>query len=153
MGLTELQTFCHANPANPSCIATFGGDPGATQNLTGRPTAYAPQWSGNLTAAYHAKFDGYELTPYLSAIFSSKYFPEGPGTDDPLLIQPGYLRLDAGLTIAQLDSGLAFDIIGKNLTDQNILTSSTLWPATNGSHLSGKEEPRSIAFQVRYAFQ
>jgi iron complex outermembrane receptor protein len=156
VGLTSLQTFCHAaaNHGNSSCVADFGGngDPGALQDLSGKPTSYAPTWSGNVNASYRADLGDYQLTPSVSGLFNTKYFPGGPGTDDPQLIQRGYVRLDARISLARTNSGLAVDVIGKNLTNRNIITSITNWPNAAGSFLAGKEEPRNIAVQVRYNF-
>lgn len=156
VGLTSLQTFCHAaaNHGNASCVADFGGngDPGALQDLSGKPTSYAPTWSGNVNASYQIALGDFDLTPAVSALFNSKYFPGGPGTDDPELIQHGYVRLDARISLTKTNSGLAIDLIGKNLTNKNIITSITNWPNAAGSFLAAKEEPRNIAVQVRYNF-
>lgn len=154
VGLTQLQTFCHANVGNSACVAEFGGngDPGALQDLSGRPTSYAPRLSGNINASYRFSFGSWDLTPSASLLFTSKYFPGGPGNDDPQLIQKGYTRLDARLSLVQSGGGLAIDVIGKNLTNRTIITSITNWPNAPGSFLAAKEEPRNVALQVRYEF-
>ena len=55
----------------------------------------------------------------------------------------GYVRLDARITLTSPDERWAIDLIGKNLTDRNILTSGGFGTAT-------KQPPRNVAIQFRY---
>jgi iron complex outermembrane receptor protein len=154
VSLTQLQTFCHtpSNHGNASCIANFGGggDPGALQDLSGRPTANAPRWNGSVNLNGRIHFGDILVTTDITPIISSGYFPVGPGTDDPLLHQGGYYRLDGRISLTREDGPWTVDIIGKNLTDRDIITALTLWPTSNGSSLRIKEEPRNVAVQFRY---
>jgi iron complex outermembrane recepter protein len=156
VSLTQLQTFCHttANLGNPTCVANFGnnGDPGALQDLSGRPTSNAPRWSGSLDVSDRLNIRDFELTSGITPIVSSGFFPVGPGNDDPLLHQGGYYRLDSRLTLTRVGDKWAIDLIGKNLTDRTIVTALTLWPTSNGSSLRVNEEPRNVALQFRYSW-
>jgi iron complex outermembrane receptor protein len=148
--LTQLQTFCHrpANVSNHACVQAFGGDPGATQDLSGRPTSFAPLWTGSLTGDYRLHMGNSLLTTALTAIYSSSYFTNA-GLDDPILAQASYLRLDGRLTLETPDRHWAVDLIGKNLTDRNIVTFALPWPNSLGSAVIAKEPPRNVAVQVR----
>ena len=145
--VTGLQTFCAADNGAGTiaeCNSLYPNPVSNTQNLSGKPTDYAPKWSGSVNAEYSLLFPGdYKFTAHLSPYFSSGQFLGG-GTDDPLLYIGGYVRLDARLTLQKPDSRWAVDLIGKNLTDRVIPT----YLAGVGPGM--KEEPRNVAVQFRY---
>jgi hypothetical protein len=89
------------------------------------------------------------LTTALTAIYSSSYFTNA-GLDDPILAQASYLRLDGRLTLETPDRHWAVDLIGRNLTDRNIVTFALPWPNSLGSAVIAKEPPRNVAVQVRF---
>jgi iron complex outermembrane receptor protein len=152
--LTGIQTYCRAHPALAACAAQFPGGVPVLQDLSGRPTGFAPRVSGNLTASYIANLPReYRLTASASGIYSSSYYYANNGTDDDLLKQGGYGRLDSQLTLESRDRRWALDLIGKNLTDRIIVeggTGGTSLPTSLGSTLLRKEQPRNFALQVRY---
>jgi iron complex outermembrane receptor protein len=119
------------------------------QDLSGRPTEFAPEWSGSLAGSYviHLR-DPYQLTTELTTIFSSGYFLTG--NDDPTLRQSAYARLDVRLSLEDVNQQWALDLIGKNLTDQNVITFGIIWPSSPGSVWLQKEEPRNVAIQARF---
>jgi len=152
--LTGIQTFCRSHPTVPDCLAQFPGGVPALQDLSGHPTEYAPRWSGDLAAAFSTALPHeYRLTTEVSAYFSTQYNYANNGTDDPLLEQPGFTRLDSRVTLETPDRRWALDVIGKNLTDRIIIaggTGGTSLPSSLGSLLLRKEEGRNVAAQVRY---
>lgn len=120
-----------------------------SQDLSGRPTEFAPRWDGSLTGSYTLRFPpGYQLTSIITGIFSSAYFLTG--NDDPTVTQGDYLRLDASISLETVDQRWTIDVLGKNLTDRSILTFGIPWPTAAGSVWLQKEEPRNIALQVRF---
>ena len=90
----------------------------------------------------------YQLTTELRGFFSSSYYLSAQ--DDDLLKQPSYTRLDARISLEQPGKGWGVDIVGKNLTDENILVLATAFATSNGSSLQQKEQPRNVAIQGRY---
>ncbi len=131
-GPTSLQQFNHV----------------AFQNLAGRPTAYAPRASGSLTADYHTRLpNDYRLELSATEIYSSSYYLSS--TDDPLLAQSAYTRLDARATIETPDGRWGFDVIGKNLTNATIANFGIAAPSSLGSVFKSKEEPISVVAQIR----
>ena len=142
---TTLQNFC-AIPGQyvlPYC-SIYPNPVPATANLTGTSLDFSPKWSGSITASYSVLFSGgYKLTNTLSPYFTSRYnqqqAPYLPGTS-------GYVRLDARLTLAFPNDRLLVDVIGKNLTDRNIVTSY----GGDVTTLATKEEIRNVALQFRY---
>jgi iron complex outermembrane receptor protein len=151
--LTGLQTFCRAHLTDPTCAAQFPGGVPALQDLSGHPTEFAPRWSGDLTATYSTDLPRYRFIAEVSGYFSTTYNFANNGTDDPLLDQAGYARLDCRMTLETLNGHWAFDVIGKNLTDRTIITGGTggtSLPSSLGSLLLRKDEGRSGGAQVRY---
>jgi hypothetical protein len=119
------------------------------QDLSGRPTQFAPKWSGNLTGAYRAVLGaGYQLTTELTTLFSSSFFLSA--TDDPTARQDSYVRLDGRLTLATQDDRWAIDLIGHNLTNRDIAVFAVPWPLSLGSTFFQKEQSRNVALQLRY---
>jgi iron complex outermembrane recepter protein len=127
-----------------------GRNPSAErQDLSGRPTPYAPEWSGTLTGTLNLPVGRHRLIAEATGIFSSSYHTIF--TIDPLARQDGYARLDARVSF-EMANGLAFDIIGKNLTDTTIITFSGYQPNSRGSFFQDRHPFRNIAFQIRYRF-
>jgi iron complex outermembrane receptor protein len=123
----------------------------ATQDLSGRPTYFAPRWSGNLTGSHRALLpDNFALTTELMAYGSSRYFLDG--TDDPTVAQSSYVRLDGRLSLEKSDGRWAVDLIGKNLTDRDVLSFAQAMPLSLGSVAVQKEQPRNVAIQFRYHY-
>jgi len=119
------------------------------QDLSGRPTEYAPDWSGTVTADYIASLPRtYRLMASVSGIFSSSYLLTG--NDDSTVQQGSYVRLDARLSLETADERWALDVIGRNLTNQDILAFGIIWPTSLGSTWLQKEEPRNVAVQLRF---
>jgi outer membrane receptor protein involved in Fe transport len=153
---TYIQTFCQSNPALAACLALYPSGAGLTQNMSGRPTDYAPRWSGSVTGSYLVNLpSAYSLTTALTAIFSSSYFNGNSSTDDPLLLQGSYTRLDSRVTLESPNKRWAVDFIAKNLTDVTVLAGgngATGLPTALGSLLLQREPPRNFALQVRWTF-
>jgi outer membrane receptor protein involved in Fe transport len=149
--LGQLGEFCAAaaNVGNPSCVATYGGtgNPGTSQDFSGRPTAFAPRWSGSVAGAYDISVRGYQFTPAVQILTSSKYFISN---EDPTTLNPFYYRLDARLSFLKIGDHWIVDLIGKNLTDRDIITADQFWPNSLGSALTAKQERRNAAIQFRY---
>jgi outer membrane receptor protein involved in Fe transport len=121
------------------------------QDLSGQPTALAPRWSENVSGAYTVPLGvNYKLTTELIGYFSSRYFLSGSGTDDPLLSQGAYGRLDARIAFESADGRWGLEVLGKNLTDRTILVSGSAVPTTLGSAIVHAEMARSVAVQGSY---
>jgi outer membrane receptor protein involved in Fe transport len=140
---TALQNYCGqsaAHYAKPQC-SIFPNPVPHYADISGQATNFAPRWSGGVTASYSLMLPrGYKFTTELIPYFTSSYNEQDPY----VLGTAGYVRLDARLTLASPDGRWAIDLIGKNLTDRIIVSSS----ATGAS----KEEPRNVAVQFRYRF-
>jgi hypothetical protein len=58
--------------------------------------------------------------------------------------------LDARLGLETPNGRWALDLIGKNLTNRNVLSFAQAMPLSLGSVAIQKEEPRNVAVQVRF---
>jgi iron complex outermembrane receptor protein len=124
----------------------------STQDLSGQPTEFAPKWSGNVSGTYTMALPSdYTFTTEITGLFSSPYFLSG--TDDPTVQQSSYQRLDARLSLESTGGRWAFDVIGKNLTDQTIQTFAAPYTLSPGSVYATKQSTRSLAAQVRFKWQ
>ena len=140
---TALENFCAGNYVLPYC-SQFSNPLPAFHDAAGESTAYAPKWSGSVTASYSVTLAGdYQFTTALSPYFTSSYNPDPDGIYRAL---GDYMRLDARLTLAWPANRWAVDLIGKNLTNRLIETSGAL---NGGGH---KEKPRILALQFRRNF-
>ncbi len=119
------------------------------QDLSGHPTEFAPDWNGTLAANYAVNLlEHFRLILDVAGIFSSGYFLTG--NDDPTVEQKSYVRLDGTVSLESVDQHWVVDVIGKNLTNRNILTFGIVWPTALGSTWLQTEEPRNAAIQLRY---
>ena len=154
--LTAAQTFCHAaaNAKTAACLEAFPNGVGATQDLSGQPTSFAPTWSGSATASYTATLPrGYHFITEADVYASTTYFYGNGGTDDPEQMQPGYARLDGRLSFEGPSGRWAVDLILKNMTDKIIIlggAGGTSLPVSTGSTLLQVDQPRNVAIQARY---
>lgn len=155
---SEYRDYQGAEPTEDQKLAFVLLDPANNdpddaprQDLSGHTTPFAPDFSGNVSGILVVPVsDRFELSMTGTLIFSSEY--QLTATDDPLTVQPSYTRVDAGITFRPQEGPWAFDVIGKNLTDETIRTFSTITPTTFGTLLSNRQPYRSIAFQFRYDF-
>ena len=121
----------------------------AFQDLSGRPTQFAPRWSGAFSASYTTDFArGWRVTGEIRPRFSAKYFTSG--TDDPLMRQSSYTWLDMGLTFDSPDKRWSFDVIAKNLTSARVFDILDGSRAAPGTLLVVPRSPFNVAGQIRF---
>jgi outer membrane receptor protein involved in Fe transport len=146
--ITYLDSHYVSYPnAAPSALELHAGL--AAQDLSGSPTEYAPKWSGSVTASFTASLPNqYRITADLSPYFSSSYYLLA--SEDANGRQSQYVRLDARLSLETPDRRWALDLIGKNLTNRQILDFSTIEPTSPGSYLVAKDAGANVALQARF---
>ena len=99
------------------------------QNLTGSPAGQAPTWTGTLGVNYDKHLaNGLVFGVSANGQFSSSYHLSQFGY--PFDSQSAYAAFDASLRIGDEKGRWAFDVIGKNLTNQIILTSGLDVPSS-----------------------
>jgi outer membrane receptor protein involved in Fe transport len=132
--------------ASPSAIQQLNR--ALVQDLTDHTTQFAPHNSGSVSVAFTPMIASFQLTTELRGFYSSSYYLSG--VDDDLLKQGSYTRLDARISLEQPGKGWGVDVVGKNLTDENILVLATPMATSLGGSLQQKEQPRNVAIQGRY---
>lgn len=133
--------------APPTVTRQVAGD--RFQDLSGKPTTYAPEWSGTVTGTFTLPLSGgytlnAELTPFYSSSYKMRDQAERVADGRFAMGQDSYLRLDARLNLESPDGRWAVDLIGRNLTDEVIQAAQfDPWAAS-------KLETRYLAAQFRY---
>jgi iron complex outermembrane recepter protein len=96
------------------CDTTFGGGPG--QDLSGTPTAMAPEWTASIGGVYGQPV-GSGLAWEVGGVlrYSDSYFASPFG--EPLSQQDSFVNLDATLRLRAEDKRWEVAVIGRNLTD------------------------------------
>lgn len=131
--------------------ASVGSGAPCFQDLTGRPTTYAPDLSGHVFA--HLTFPvGAAMTLGLrgDVIYSDQYFYD---TDlDPNTSQDSYWKYDARVELADSDGAWSLAVLGKNLTNEATAVWGTDVPLILGSYVAFTELPRTVSLQATYRF-
>ncbi len=92
---------------------------GTTQDLSGSPTALAPEWTATFGFDYDRPLgDRYTAGFTLAGRFSSSYIANPFGT--PTDKQGSYVNLDAAFRIGTNDGRYQVALIGRNITDQYV---------------------------------
>ncbi len=141
------------------CSTVFQGAPG--QDLSGKPTAVAPQWTGSLGVSYEAPLsDRLTLNASLDSRYSSSYLASSFAA--PLSRQPKYATLDGTLSIATVDDRYRVAVIGKNLTNHFIVGGTVDAPntgagtgtatATPADQLGFISLPRTVQLQFTFRY-
>jgi len=109
------------------CNTTFQGSFG--QNLSGKPTAVAPDWTASLGAAYERALDGgFRLGLSVDSRYSSSYLASAFA--NPLSRQPRYVLIDASARVRTDNDRYELAVIGKNLTNRFIIGGAVDAPNT-----------------------
>lgn len=123
---------------------------GCTQNLTGKPTPYAPKWSGSVNGNYAFDLGG-DLKAKLGAwmYFTSGYYQQA--SIDPILYQPHYAKLDLRAAVAGPGDRWEVAILAKNVTNKVTAGYRSVMTASN-SVTALTDRARSIAVQLSTKF-
>ncbi|MEX1670651.1 TonB-dependent receptor [Zhongshania guokunii] len=139
---------------NGQCYQGQVPDNGIYCDYTGKTNQYVADYSGNVTFTYTREFgDAMELRAGTDFVFTDSY--NSSQNLDPSQEQDGYVKVNARLAIADVKSGWEIALVGKNLTDEDVISYSNDVPLANSSfgsigHYAFIERPRSVAVQVAY---
>lgn len=110
-------------------------------------------YSGNISLDYRRAFGKLEFSGTADVVFTGDY---NPTQDlDPRLEQDGYQKLNVRLALADPAAGWEAALIGKNLTDEVVITYANSMALANSvfgsiGHYAFIERPRSVAAQLSY---
>ncbi|MDP4651859.1 MAG: TonB-dependent receptor, partial [Haliea sp.] len=128
-----------------------GGVPFCSWN--GNTNQFTPEFSGTVSLDYVQPVLGnLELRSTLDVIYSDEYFA-APDLD-PNAIQDSYTKLNARIALGRADGAWEVALIGRNLTDEEIITFANDVPLTGpvNSYFAFVERPRTLAIQATYNF-
>ena len=119
--LDSIFTANHNAPGLPACTGLAGSCP-TVQDLTGKPTTYAPKWQVDLGLEYDSPQFGGGWTGQVrgSLNYASKVFTTND--DNPQSITGGDTLLGARATLASPGGRYTFSIFGDNLTNRKYFT-------------------------------
>ncbi|MEH6517848.1 MAG: TonB-dependent receptor [Halioglobus sp.] len=134
-----------AQATNPEC-AISGAD------LGGEDLLRAPAWSANLGINYALPLPALDarLTFAADVLLSDSYFVN---IDlDPAEEQDSYALLNARIILASANQGWQLALIGRNLTDEEVLTGGADVPLQPGAHFAVLIPPRQLEISLSYQF-
>jgi iron complex outermembrane recepter protein len=120
-----------------------------SRDLSGQSTGISPPFSASVTATFTQPLPRSlnfiaEVSPY----FSSRH----DTMDDPLQHQASYIRLDGRLGIESPDKHWTLELIGKNLTDRQIIQIIAGISLAPGTRYVSVEERRTVVLQAQYHY-
>lgn len=127
-------------------------------DATGQRREFTPEYQGNLGFDYTINFsNGLKLVNTLDFIYSSDYLTT-PSLD-PKFEQDAFTKINARIALSGADDRWELALIGKNLTDESIVSyanglpvASVLTSKTSSGYYAFYERPRSIAIQGTIKF-
>lgn len=123
----------------------------ATQDLSGKTGAFAPEYSGNIALNYNTEvFSNHLLTANLAVNFTDDYFLEQDL--DPIAMQEGYQKVNLRIELTDADSAWRIALLAKNLTDERTFSQANDVPIISYAHRFLVERPRSFHIQASYNF-
>ncbi|MCF7980816.1 MAG: TonB-dependent receptor [Pseudomonadales bacterium] len=130
--------------ANALCASGF-------QDLSNKPLQYAPDYSYNITAEYI-----WPLSDRLELIGFVRVYGEDEkelALDlDPVDVQDSFTKVDARITLADVEGRWQVSLIGRNLDDETTMGFANDINFFNGSHFGITEAPRSAILQATFRF-
>jgi iron complex outermembrane recepter protein len=127
-------------------------------DLGGETREFTPELSGSLTADYvHSLSDALEFRSTLDLVYSDDYFTSP--TLDPRTEQDSYTKVNLRLALSSSDGQWEVALVGKNLTDEEVMSFSNQLPVSNSftggsgtAYYAFFDRPRSVALQGKLRF-
>jgi iron complex outermembrane receptor protein len=129
---------------------------GVNCNYRGQSNVYVADWNGILSADFVQPIGNAVVLRLVADLaFTDDYFTTP--TLDPAQVQKGYSKLNARLSIGDVDRRWEVALLGKNLTDRTIIPYSLDTPLAGASfgapsYWGFVEEPRTVALQASLSF-
>lgn len=133
----------------------------ALQDLSGKPTADSPRWSGLLGIDHELQLGAGLILGLSTDVRYSDSYSVSPFAQ-PLDRQPSYVNVDAAICVRTTDNRWRLEAIGKNLTNEFVVTYASDMPST-GTPPGGETgqladqfalfaPARSVTLQVTYLY-
>ncbi|MBB3046241.1 outer membrane receptor protein involved in Fe transport [Litorivivens lipolytica] len=133
-----------------------GQDPDGDRlcDFTGETNQYVADFSGNIGLVYTTPVaDSLEFRGGLDIVFTDDYNPTQ--NLDPTQEQDGYAMINGRLALSDFEDGWELALVGKNLTDEEVVNYANDTPLANSifgsvNHYGFVARPRSIGLQAVY---
>ena len=126
-------------------------------DISGQRREFTPEYQGNLGLDHTRSLAHLELNSSVDFIYSGTYLTS-PSLH-PEMKQSAYIKVNARLALSNADKSWEIALIGKNLTDESIMTyanglpvASILTSGTGSGFYAFYEAPRTIALQASLWF-
>ncbi len=142
--------------AAQGCNLVVEGTGAAGQDISGEPTAMAPEWSACLGISYQYEFgNGMSAGITLDAMYSDDY--NASGFANPHAMRDSYTTLNGNVFVAGSEDRWELMLIGKNLTDEHIISGVIDGPSTGSAGVFADQigftaNPRTLAMQLTVRF-
>jgi iron complex outermembrane receptor protein len=137
------------NSASCTALQSVQTPVNCTQNLSGRTRAFAPRYTGSLSADYQIPVTAsLRMSLGGDVYYTDDYYIQA--NLDPYLRQDAYTKFGARLGLGTVDGTWDVAVIGKNLSDKTTTSFRQVVPGSPGSIVVLPDRPRSVALQVRY---
>lgn len=125
---------------------------GGVQDLSGEAPPRAPDWSANLGWTHEARLgSALSLTTTMDGVYTEGHNVQE--NNNPLAFQRSFWRLNASVRVAHDASGFELALIGRNLTNEYYMESSTDKPVGAPGEIGpGLVRPREVALQATWNF-
>ena len=131
----------------------FGREPGGNGfcDFAGNENQQTPRWTGSISSDYWGELNAVlNWNAALDLNYRSEHYTSGDL--DPRGRQPGSLRINARLAIADPGQRWSVALVGKNLTDELVGGVSAPASLDTGGYWVATERPRTYGLEMRYAF-
>ncbi len=143
---SEFDSFKGAGCTAAQTAVSVGG---CTQDISGERTEFSPEETANFSMEYVMPVtDSLNITFQLDGNYSDDYF--FAQDLDAFESQDAFTKLNARIGLG--DGKWELMLLGKNLTDEEVLSHGNDIPLFNGAHFSFLERPRTVAIQGKYQF-
>jgi iron complex outermembrane receptor protein len=138
---------------NAQCTAEeLAANSACTNDLGGKDLIRAPAWSANIGLQYAVQVPALQaqLTFAADLLLSDSYFVN---IDlDEAEEQDSYALLNARIILMSEGQGWQLAFIGRNLTDEDVMTGGADVPLQPGAHFAVLIPPRQLEFAISYRF-
>lgn len=125
---------------------------GDSCDLSGRPLDRAPEWNGNLGFNYKLPLNNSWVDVVIGGDANYQGDQYTAADLDENAFQEGVTKYSARFAVQDPDLRWQLQVVGKNLTDELIMTSSADVPVQPGSYMGVFAQPRSWALDFRVRF-
>ena len=152
---------CYAGQSAAAGCSERGSGGALLQNLEGKPTALAPDWTGTIGASYDFQAaNDLNVGVNLDLKYSGDYYAAANAS--PATKVGSYVTVDASVRVASLGAGWEVAVIGNNLTNELFLTGAMEGPFTGSAPGSENgviadqfgfaNHPRTVRLQLTWSY-